>query len=143
MLHGTVWSVEPRPDGCVWLCTEAGVNEYRDGKLSAVRNAAGDLLASSGPVFQDGTRFWYRTPKGGLHCSSESGVSWYTTREGLPSNSVTSRVVKDTRGNIWFGTSGGACAYDGDVFQTLNRDDGMAGNTVLCVFPDDDGLMWF
>jgi signal transduction histidine kinase/DNA-binding response OmpR family regulator/ligand-binding sensor domain-containing protein len=36
-----------------------------------------------------------------------------TTSEGLPSNSITSNVVRDRQGFIWFGTRHGLARYDG------------------------------
>ena len=53
-------------------------------------------------------------------------------------------IYQDRQGDLWFGTFGGGVGhYDGKVFQTLTRRDGLAGNDVLAILQDRDGNMWF
>ncbi len=48
----------------------------------------------------------------------------YTTKNGLPSNWVTS-IFQDSRGYLWIGGDGGMSVYDGIRFKTYGVDDGL------------------
>ncbi|MBM3278664.1 MAG: hypothetical protein FJY95_11380 [Candidatus Handelsmanbacteria bacterium] len=43
---------------------------------------------------------------------------------------------------LWFSTWSGVSCYDGAVFQTLDRRDGLAGNTALTFAEDQEGVLW-
>ncbi|MES2748274.1 MAG: two-component regulator propeller domain-containing protein [Bacteroidota bacterium] len=52
-------------------------------------------------------------------------------------------LLKDTKGNLWFGTqSMGVCHYDGTHF-TWFTEKGLAGPAVLGLFEDSKGNLWF
>ncbi|MES2864798.1 MAG: two-component regulator propeller domain-containing protein [Bacteroidota bacterium] len=51
-------------------------------------------------------------------------------------------ILKDTKGNLWFGTQAeGVCCYDGKSF-TWFTEKGLAGPAVLCLFEDKKGNIW-
>lgn len=51
-------------------------------------------------------------------------------------------VLKDSKGNVWFGTQAeGVCCYDGKTF-TWFTDKGLAGPAVLALFEDKKGNIW-
>ncbi len=51
-------------------------------------------------------------------------------------------LLKDTKGNLWFGTQAeGVCCYDGKNF-TWFTEKGLAGPAVLCLFEDKKGNIW-
>jgi ligand-binding sensor domain-containing protein len=51
-------------------------------------------------------------------------------------------ILKDTKGNMWFGTQAeGVCRYDGDTL-TWFKEKGLGGPTVLCLFEDSKGKLW-
>ena len=66
----------------------------------------------------------------------------FTESDGLVSNTVLT-VFKDSRGNIWFGTTNGLTRYDGENFQTFTTEDGLARNTIGLIFEDQQGMLWF
>ena len=52
-------------------------------------------------------------------------------------------ILKDTKGNIWFGTQAeGVCRYDGKNL-TWFKEKGLAGPAVLGLFEDSRGNIWF
>ncbi|MBI3234137.1 MAG: hypothetical protein HYZ42_08855 [Bacteroidetes bacterium] len=52
-------------------------------------------------------------------------------------------ILKDQKGNLWFGTQAqGVCRYDGKSF-TWFTDKGLAGPAVLGLFEDSKGNIWF
>ena len=53
-------------------------------------------------------------------------------------------IFQYAAGHLWFGTHGGVVSrYDGKVFQTLIRDDGLTGGSVRDIFEDKEGNLWF
>jgi ligand-binding sensor domain-containing protein len=52
-------------------------------------------------------------------------------------------ILKDKKGNIWFGTQAeGVCKFDGKSLTWL-KEKGLAGPAVLGVFEDKKGNLWF
>jgi signal transduction histidine kinase/CheY-like chemotaxis protein/ligand-binding sensor domain-containing protein/protocatechuate 3,4-dioxygenase beta subunit len=46
-------------------------------------------------------------------------------------------------GALWFGTSGGVSRFDGHVFSTLTREDGLLKGRVHAITGETNGVMWF
>ncbi|MFM6947158.1 MAG: two-component regulator propeller domain-containing protein [Flavobacteriales bacterium] len=52
-------------------------------------------------------------------------------------------ILKDSGGNIWFGTQAeGVCKYDGRDFHWF-KENGLSGPAVLALFEDNHGNIWF
>lgn len=52
-------------------------------------------------------------------------------------------ILKDTKGNIWFGTQAeGVCKYDGQDLIWY-KENGLSGPAVLALFEDSKGNIWF
>src|SRR5688572_1376551 len=78
-------------------------------------------------------------------------LRYYTTTDGLAHDHVT-RIVRDSRGLLWFCTSEGLSRFDGYQFKNYTRDAGLPHRTVsdLLELGDGsylvgtgDGLAWF
>lgn len=53
-------------------------------------------------------------------------------------------MLEDSRGFLWIGTEGGGLAqFDGKEFRVYTTNDGLADNTVRCMFQDSDENLWF
>ncbi len=65
-----------------------------------------------------------------------------TSSDGLPDNAIRS-IYEDSRGYLWIGTDAGVSCWDGEIFNTYNTLDGLAGNKVWWIDEDEDGNMWF
>jgi DNA-binding NtrC family response regulator/ligand-binding sensor domain-containing protein len=83
----------------------------------------------------DGKRFTTFTPADRLEHPA------FLPTDGPPRNG-TGPILQDTRGHLWFAISGGLCRFDGSVFQTLMRRDGLANNRVHDLFQTRDGDIW-
>src|ERR1700682_4547079 len=65
----------------------------------------------------------------------------YTTSEGLAHNSV-HRIVKDSRGFLWFATSEGLSRFDGYQFTTYGTEQGLPHRAVYDLLEARSGLYW-
>ncbi|MBN8246525.1 MAG: ATP-binding protein [Verrucomicrobia bacterium] len=46
-------------------------------------------------------------------------------------------------GQLWCGTTAGACVFDGELWSVLDTRDGLSGNEVFSIRSDADGTLWF
>ncbi|MES2799643.1 MAG: two-component regulator propeller domain-containing protein [Bacteroidota bacterium] len=52
-------------------------------------------------------------------------------------------ILKDKKGNVWFGTQAeGVCKYDGKALTWL-KEKGLSGPAVLALFEDSKSILWF
>ena len=66
----------------------------------------------------------------------------YSLEEGLPQSSVIS-LYQDSNGNIWIGTQGGVCKYNGKTFTTFDTRHGLGGNHITAISQDKKRRYWF
>ncbi|MBN4052399.1 MAG: hypothetical protein COC01_00570 [Bacteroidetes bacterium] len=66
----------------------------------------------------------------------------YNTDDGLVQSQVPD-IFQDSKGFIWFGTTGGVSRFDGKSFKNFTTSDGIAGNTVMSILEDQNGSIWF
>lgn len=97
----------------------------------------------SQPVFRKSTRQIAAKPANVNRAKAPiSSISVFDTEQGLASSSVLTSL-KDSKGNLWFGTLGGGVSrYDGRSFQTFNATHGLANNIVMTVLEDRKGDLW-
>ena len=68
-------------------------------------------------VFEDTKgNLWFETMSDGAARYDGKVFTHFTTQDGLCNNDVGS-ILEDKNGNIWFGTEGGVCRYDGQSFN--------------------------
>jgi len=69
-----------------------------------------------------------------------------TTANGLPSNDISSNVVRDRQGFIWVGTNNGLARYDGYTSKVYRNNPGdphsLSPNSVVTLFVDSKGRLW-
>jgi signal transduction histidine kinase/ligand-binding sensor domain-containing protein len=68
-------------------------------------------------------------------------VKSYTTVDGLIHNRVL-RIVRDSRGFLWFCTAGGISRFDGHKFANYSSDDGLPAPVINDLLETDDGIFW-
>ncbi|WP_258099754.1 sensor histidine kinase [Marinoscillum pacificum] len=66
----------------------------------------------------------------------------YTTRDGLPSNTVYG-IAQDNLGYIWLGTDKGLSRFDGKEFINYTEEDGLLDSEILKFFKDSKGRIWY
>lgn len=65
----------------------------------------------------------------------------YTTKDGLPSNSVY-RTVLDDHGFLWIATENGLAKFDGKNFKTYTTVQGLPDNEITDLFIDSNRRIW-
>lgn len=99
--------------------------EIRTGAiLRLIRWALGFLLVASGSV-----------------SAEQLPIKFYTTADGLVSNRI-SRVVRDSRGYLWFCTENGLSRFDGVSFTNYTIEQGLPDNEVDDLLETRDGEYW-
>lgn len=66
---------------------------------------------------------------------------YYTTRDGLPSNSVY-RTILDRRGFLWIATENGIARFDGKNFRNYTTVHGLPANEITDIFADSSNTLW-
>ncbi len=70
-----------------------------------------------------------------------TGVQWYTTADGLPSDGV-SRLIRTADGRLWAGTPAGLGEFDGQRFRSYSTANGLTDNRVTAFETDSAGNLW-
>src|SRR6266540_1389490 len=65
-------------------------------------------------------------------------IKSYTTTDGLPSN-VVNRIVRDSRGFLWFCTREGLSRFDGYSFTNYGIADGLPSPVINSLLETRDG----
>src|SRR5713226_2579014 len=65
----------------------------------------------------------------------------YTVADGLPNN-VINKIVRDSRGFLWFCTSEGLSRFDGYAFTNYGVDQGLPHTTVNDFLETRNGELW-
>ena len=65
----------------------------------------------------------------------------YTTEDGLIDNRI-SRIVRDSRGFLWFCTEGGLSRFDGYTFTNYTVKQGLPDNEVNDLLETREGVYW-
>jgi diguanylate cyclase (GGDEF)-like protein len=124
-------------DGSLWVGTRSGVTRFKDGAFHT-------YLAARSPIStiyeaKDG-QVWVGSLDG-LYVIDGDHVRLYTTRDGLPSNSING-IVQSPDGTLWFGTGKGlASRKDGTIRSYAGRD-GLSTDSILSLAASHDGCLW-
>ena len=93
-------------------------------------------------IFQDSkNNIWFGTLEEGVAKFDGTNLKYLTTKDGLPSNRITS-VIEDDLGNLWFGTGAGVSRFDGKIFTNFSEKDGLCSDMVSNLFIDKKGNFW-
>ena len=57
-------------------------------------------------------------------------LQYFGTENGIPQSTINS-LLQDRSGNLWIGTLGGVCRYDGHGFTTFSKKNGLADDLIL------------
>jgi len=77
----------------------------------------------------------------GLAPAQTLALRRYTTANGLPQTMVYA-ICQDGRGQLWAGTQGGVCVFNGQEFRTYDGRHDLPDNHVRAVAPAPDGTIW-
>jgi len=68
-------------------------------------------------------------------------IKTYTTADGLAHN-VVNRIVRDSRGFLWFCTREGLSRFDGYSFTNYGKEHGLPAATVNDLLETREGVYW-
>ena len=73
--------------------------------------------------------------------SQTTQTIFYTTKDGLPSNSVY-RTILDNHGFLWIATENGLAKFDGRKFNSYTTAQGLPDNVITDLFIDSNQMIW-
>lgn len=129
----------------LWIGTTDGVYELNGQVLKKITGTNGVTVNC---IFEDAAKnIWLGTANNGLVCFDINGkkLNNYTVKDGLSQDNVLG-ILQDRQGNLWISTGNGLVKMNTDrSFQTINRHDGLAGNTFNnnSYYKDAAGRMFF
>jgi ligand-binding sensor domain-containing protein len=128
------------------FCTSCGQNQA-EGKKIIINSETKGVVTPYGPKWI--TRNVIQDRQGNIWIASFDGIFRYDGKSFLNITSkVTSArffsILEDKKGNFWLGSIGsGVYYYDGKSFQNFTTRDGLARNSVTCIYEDKTGNVWF
>ena len=127
------------------FCSSCGQNQ-RKGQEIIINSENKGVITAHGPKWI--TRNVIQDRKGNIWIAAFDGIFRYDGKSFLNITSkVTSArffsILEDKKGNFWLGSIGsGVYYYDGKSFQNYTTRDGLAGNSVTCIYEDRTGNIW-
>lgn len=102
-----------------------------------------NLIIFKGMQDREGN-YWFLVENGGvLRYHTKDGWHVFNKQNGLPINTVFN-LLQDDEGNLWMGTLGaGIIRYSGDLFLSLNRDNGLTDDIIRAIYQDSKGRYYF
>lgn len=121
--------------------TSCGQNKTTSPKENIKPETTDTLTSNVWGIRQDRNgKIWFATSDGVFRFD---GKSYTKVSSQLVSEPFFS-VFEDRKGNFWFGTYGsGIFYYDGKSFQNFTTKEGLAHNSVMPIYEDKDGIIWF
>jgi ligand-binding sensor domain-containing protein/signal transduction histidine kinase/CheY-like chemotaxis protein len=131
-------------DGYLWLGTFGGLVRF-DGMQFTVFDTSNTQALRSKRILalfedRDGA-LWVGTENGGLSRFDQNRVTTYTTRDGLPNDSVFS-ICQDREGTLWIATWDGLARLKDGTVQPYSTSEHNFRGRVSFVITDRHGSVW-
>ena len=147
-----VLSVYEDRSGTLWIGTSEGLCRYDGSEFATITTADGQSAQHIGVMLEDqkgnlwlggGIWFEYFRPLGGnLFQYNGKELIEYSAENGWVNNPIRS-ILEDRKGNLWFGTNGGAVRYDGNQVSIFTAQNGLSDEPVFTVVEARKGDLWF
>ena len=124
-------------DGSLWVGTRSSLAQLKDGEFHTFFTAQSPL--SKIYEGQDG-QVWVGSLDG-LYAVQGTNIHLYTTKDGLPSNAITS-IVQSVDGTLWVGTHSGLASLKNGKFRSYGFRDGLTTDVVRSLALSADGSLW-
>lgn len=140
-------------DGNVWFGTSGGLTRW-DGTTFT------NFTIGDGPAHPGSDDVWALTigSDGTIWVGTLTGASTFDGRtftpfdlpetepdhsRGVTSSRIVHSIIEDSRGRMWFATTGGVFIRDGAELKNISTADGLCGDVVNDVLEAPDGSFWF
>jgi ligand-binding sensor domain-containing protein len=126
-----IWRIIQAQDGYLWMATKVGLVRFDGVSFTIFGSKPGELDDRELTQLVEGRDgvLWVGGLTGGIASFKDGSFRRYTTADGLPSHAISSLDI-DRDGNLWIGTSEGACCYSHGTFATFTEKDGLSGLSV-------------
>jgi signal transduction histidine kinase/ligand-binding sensor domain-containing protein/DNA-binding NarL/FixJ family response regulator len=112
-------------------------------------NSMGDTIPTGVPIPVKGKVVPCRmplpvkAPMPRLRSNARINMKYLDVDQGLNSSNVRA-IIKDSQGNLWFGTwGGGVSKYNGESFTHFTEKEGLSDNYIWTMMEDRQGNLWF
>lgn len=144
---GGIRSIEEDEWGDLLVASFEGVSRFEDGKFAPLEAVEGDWKTEAGDLwFAGGERIfrWDGKQLYGLNLpESPLEADFYARYPGGYNPYDNYVVCKDSKGNVWLGTSNlGVCRFDGKEFEWIHGE-GLDASAMRVILEDRDGFIWF
>lgn len=143
MVHKKVNSIVESKDGALWIGTDSGLSLFKDGtfKKNTITDYFTDIRIRQINLDSNGTYLFSTYSNLGVVELNNGGFKSYSTKQGLTSNRC--RVsLKDSKGNLWIGTSKGLNRINSEGVSTFARTTGLVNDYIMTIFEDSTGKLW-
>lgn len=126
--------------GSTWFAS-GDLSELKDGRLSAVCAFPGGMPLECAVADHQTGAIWFGSGGRGLGRFQNGTCSYFTTQDGLSSNSMPDLLV-DRDGSLWISPLNGSLQrYRKGFFKTLSEDD-LHSNQINSLYEDREGNIW-
>ena len=142
LLSPVITDMSVGPDGTLWFSGQ-GVCNF-DGKNFKYYGASSGLSADRTTNIhcaRDG-KVWATVGSGLIECLKGDKIVKYGVLDGLDVYSEDKALFEDSQGNLWIGTSIGACVYDGQTIRRFTTLEGQVWKDITTIMEDDAGNVW-
>ncbi|MBQ9605930.1 MAG: response regulator [Lachnospiraceae bacterium] len=115
LVSSEINTIEQTADGYIWAGAYSGLYRYDGSKFEKID--LDDRINNAIYLYEDDHgRLWIGTNDNGIACYdiSDGGLVFYTTEDGLPSDSIRS-ICEDDEGNIYVSTTAELCRIEGSL----------------------------
>ncbi|TXT40236.1 MAG: hypothetical protein FD135_1470 [Comamonadaceae bacterium] len=129
-------------DGALWVGSyTGGIARLHQGKIQTYGVAQGLPSPDVRVMYQDSRGVVWVGTQSGL--ARFDGQNFHAVHETGAPKDITSAILEDRSGTLWFGTSGqGLVRYRDGGFSTLTMADGLVSNWIMSLYEDADANLW-
>jgi ligand-binding sensor domain-containing protein/signal transduction histidine kinase len=141
LAHDNTWSISEARDGSVWVGTDGGVTQFKDGLAVPLKRADGSIHKDVRAVVEDREGdLWIGTMR-----SLERVRDGVSIPVGLPGEWFEAKIralwpARD--GAMWIGTVRGLTRLQGEARTKYTSADGLGGDEVRAILENRAGDLW-
>ena len=129
-------------DGYLWIGSDDGLARFDGLRFVAFGIQEGIKTGPVSVLFEDShDALWIGSTDSGLNCWQNNQITTFTTRDGLPANSITA-LAEDAAGRLWVGTDAGLMLWQNGQRLPLKAAETVKGQRITALFKDRQGRMW-